>query len=333
MKILSICALIFSIPIITVLCNKSVNHQSQEILNDVGFSVSIHNSDKAYQGTTFFVYKYVDPDILYEVDMEGNVVWKLELPDSMGSNQTEAELLPDNTILLINQSVGIFRMDRNGTILWQHRDPKVSHDADLLSNGNILYVYGMGDAKGDTIVKEITPAGQRIWGWVPSEYFDYSPYSEIDPSQQHGWAHANSVTRLQNGNTLISIRNFNMIVIVNTAGIPVDTIADAVKSPHDPQVLDNGNILVAHQTPDYHAAIELEYQTNDFIWEFGFTSKDDFPVRDANLLPNGNILITGAKRIIEVTRDNEIVWQLELTDPITPGHGPSQGFYKAVRLN
>ncbi|MFO7890582.1 MAG: hypothetical protein R6V04_09615 [bacterium] len=120
----------------------------------------------AYQGNTFFIYKYVNPDILYEVDMKGEVVWKLELPDSMGSNQTEAKLLPDNT------------------------------------------------------------------------------------------------------------------------GTPVETITNISNSPHDPQILDNGNLLVAQQNSDYHAAVELDRQTNVFIWEFGFTSKDDFPVCDANLLPN-----------------------------------------------
>jgi len=319
--------------ILILFCKKSVDQQSEVSPTDVGFKVSIHNSNEAYQGTTFFVYKYVNPDILYEVDMNGNVVWKLELPDSMGSNQTEAELLPDNTILLVNQSIGLFKINRNGITLWKHRDPKVSHDADQLSNGNILYVYGMGDVKGDTIIKEITSDGDLVWSWVASKYFNYSPYSEINPVQKQGWAHANSVTRLSNGNTLISIRNFDMIVYVDTAGIPVDIIADVVKSPHDPQVLNNGNILVAHQTSDYHAAYELDHQTNDIIWNFDFNDITDFPVRDANLLPNGNILITTAKRLVEATREKEVVWQLELTNSILPGNGPSQGFYKAVRLN
>lgn len=335
MKIASkiVLSCLISIPILFMFCQNSTEQQTDDSSLDTGFRVSIHNSDKAYQGNTFFVYKYVNPDILYEVDMEGDVVWKLELPDSMGTNQTEAELLPDNTILLVNQSVGLYKIDRNGNILWRHPDPKVSHDADLLDNSNILYVYGMGDAKGDTIVKEITPQGQRIWGWDASKYFDYSPYREIDPIEGQGWAHTNAVSRLSNGNTLISIRNFNMIVIVDNSGTPVETITNIISSPHDPMMLDNGNILVAHQTRDYHAAVELDLQTNDFIWEYGFTSKDDFPVRDANLLPNGNILITTAKRLVEVTQDKEIVWQLELTDSITVGNGPSQGFYKAERLD
>ncbi len=106
----------------------------------LGFHVTIYDQAKACTGTTFFVYKYSDPDIIYEVDMQGNVIWKYELPEEMGSNQTEAELLSEDSILLVNQGVGLYIINRNGEILWQYNDPKVSHDADLLGNGHILYV-------------------------------------------------------------------------------------------------------------------------------------------------------------------------------------------------
>ena len=228
--------------------------------------------------------------------------------------------------------MGIYILNRDGDILWQHDDPKVSHDADMLSSGNILYVYGMGDAKGDTIVKEITMSGTRVWHWDPSQYFDYSPYSEIDPVSGQGWAHANSVTRLDNGNTLISIRNFNMIVEVNPAGTPVDTIFD-VESPHDPLVLPNNYLLAAHQTSTVHSAYKYNRSSAQVEWQYDMTDKNDFPMRDVNLLPNGNILITGAKRLVElVPSTNEVVWQLELTGTIQQGEGPSKGFYKAERI-
>lgn len=56
-------------------------------------------------GNHFFVCKYMDPDIIYEVDMDGQVVWNLALPVTLGNKQSEAELLPDDTILLVSQGV------------------------------------------------------------------------------------------------------------------------------------------------------------------------------------------------------------------------------------
>ena len=64
------------------------------------------------------------------------------------------------------------------------------------------------------------------------------------------------------------------------------------------------------------------------------------PIRDVESLPNGNVLITGYPFIIEVTRDREIVWQLQYTDmeSVVEGRldinkGPSYGFYKAQRIS
>jgi len=299
----------------------------------LGFEVTIYDADKACNGTTFFVYKYVDPDILYEVDMNGEPVWEYELPEEMGSNQTEAELISNDSILIVNQSIGLAIINRNGDILWEYDDPKVSHDADLLDNGNILYIFGMGDAKIDTIVKEITPDGDLVWWWRAFEYFNYPPYSEINPGTEDGWTHINTVSRLDNGNTLVSLRNFDMIVEINPDGTPVDTIIDVIDSPHDPQLIDDEHILVAHQTPIVHSAINYNKATDVIEWRFDDSTQCDMPMRDVNLLPNGNILITCASRLIEVIPStNEIVWQLELTDSLFPGEGAGKGFYKAERI-
>jgi hypothetical protein len=294
------------------------------------FRVTVYDPEKAYNGTTFLVYKYSSPDILYELDMRGDTVWSYELSEELGGDQTEAELLAGNTILILSPSVGLYEIDRQGNVLWSHTDTKVSHDADRLANGNTIYVYGMGDQKTDAVVKEVDAEGTLVWEWYAKDHFDYSLYSGIE---NQGWTHTNAVTRLDSGNTLISLRNFDMIAEVDQNGDVVDTIEDIVKSPHDPLVLDNGHILVAHQTTTYHAAVELDPESEQTVWEYGFNDDDDFPIRDVNLLPNDNILITGSRRIVEVTPDKEIVWQLELVDPeFGPGEKASKGFYKAERL-
>ncbi|MBN1781153.1 aryl-sulfate sulfotransferase [bacterium] len=228
---------------------------------------------------------------------------------------------------------GLYKIERDGHVLWEHRDPKISHDADLLPGGNIIYVYGMGDMKSDTTVKEIRPDGSLAWSWRASDYFNYSPFSDIDPVQGQGWAHTNAVTRLNNGHTLISMRNFDMIVEVNPQGVPVDTILNVVRSPHDPEVIDSEYLLAAHQSPPAHSAKKVDRITKEVVWQYDVTDRSQYPMRDVNLLPNGNILITNATRLIEVDpSDNQIVWQLELTGSIPEGATPSRGFYKAERI-
>ena len=301
--------------------------------NDLGFEVTVFDAARACLGTTFFVYKYVDPDIIYEVDMNGDADWSLALSAELGNLQSEAELLPDNTILLVSQGKGLYRLDRTGNILWSHEDTKISHDADLLPGGNMIYVYGMHDQKSDTTVKEIRPDGTLVWSWRASDYFNYPPYSNIDPVQGQGWAHTNAVTRLNNGHTLISMRNFDMILEVDAQGIPVDTIVNVVKSPHDPEGIDASFLLAAHQDQPAHSAVKVNRITKTVVWQFDVTDPSMYPMRDVNLLPNGNILITTATKIIEVVPPgNDIVWQLELTDAVAQGDGPSKGFYKAERI-
>ena len=79
--------------------------------------------------------------------------------------------------------------------------------------------------------------------------------------------------------------------------------------------------------------MKLNRNTKTVVWQYDVTNRSEYPMRDVNLLPNGNILITTAARLIEVVpSSNEIVWQLELTNPISEGDGPSRGFYKAERI-
>ena len=85
--------------------------------------------------------------------------------------------------MLVSQGVGLYRLDRDGYILWSHFDPKCSHDADLLGNGIIIYVFGMHDNKSDTTVKVIRPDGTLVWSWRAFDYFHYPPFSDIDPAQ------------------------------------------------------------------------------------------------------------------------------------------------------
>jgi hypothetical protein len=183
------------------------------------------------------------------------------------------------------------------------------------------------DTMSDAQAKEVNRQGQVVWSWYARDHFNKPPYNSIS---LEGWTHTNSVTRLPNGNTLISLRNFHLIAEVDSKGSVVRTIGEGMlKHQHDPEMLASGNILMAdHAEPQ--RAIEVESGTNRIVWEFKVPRQ---LVRDANRLANGNTLITGSTVIIEATTDGEVVWRLNLKGiTMALNEAPGRGFYKAERL-
>jgi len=95
---------------------------------------------------------------------------------------------------------------------------------------------------------------------------------------------------------------------------------------HDPDFLDNGNILLFD---NYGAGrwggsrvIEVDPITSGIVWSFEGTAEKPFgssKFSSQQTLPNGNILISEADpgRILEVTRSKEVVW--EYVDPARGG--------------
>lgn len=302
---------------------------------DPNIYVGVYNPEMAWEGTTLFadLHNPEKPGII-EVNMEGEIIWEYEVPNNLKQYTNpgfDAERLPNDNILFVLPRKGVYEINREGGVVWSYLDEKVSHDADRLPNGNTLVVWGGNDGVGDAQVKEINPEGEVVWSWHARDYFLKAPYRDI---REEGWTHTNAVTRLENGNTLISLRNFNFIVEVDPQGSVVRTIGEGVfDHQHDPEVLPNKNILVAnHGRP--HEAVEINPETGEIVWRFPVPKRSNWPVRDADRLPNGNTLITGTTMIIEVTPKGEVVWQLKLIN-IAFGveETKTQGFYKAERIN
>ena len=311
--------------------------------------VSVYQADKVYPGTTIFPFN-LDPENprIIEVDMEGNIVWQYAVPDGLKGNTNpgwDVEPLDNGNILILYPGHGAVEINRQGDLIWQYLDPKVSHDADRLSNGNTLVVCGNNDALNDVQVKEVNPQGEVVWQWKASDHFGYPPYSEV---YCDGFTHTNSATRLEDGNTLISLRNFNMVVIVDPQGGVVKTISGGViYSPHDPEYQDDGHILLATQYPlscylssgdgdiNLIPALEIDPDTGQMAWSFGTGPDWDGQLtRDVNRLPNGNTLVVGTNKIVEVTPEGEIVWELDSTAGLGPENEASRyGFYKATRIS
>lgn len=180
---------------------------------------------------------------------------------------------------------------------------------------------------------EVNSKGQIVWCWYAKDHLDVPPYSSI---YNDGWVHTNAVIRLPNGNTLISLRNFDMVVEVNPEGAVVRKIGEGILvGIHDPEVLPNGNILgaLAPVLNPVHA-IEIDPNNNAVVWQFTWPSELMPQVtRDTNRLPNGNTLITGTTAIVEVTLQGEIVWHLSLQGVTQEQASEGIYFYKADRIS
>lgn len=302
---------------------------------DPNIQVDLYDPDKACDGTTIFADAHdAERPRIVEVNMLGEVVWEYLVPPELAEYSNpgfDVEVLPDDNVLFVLPRNGIYEIDRGGNVVWSHSDGQVTHDADRLPSGNTLYVFGGGDRADDAQVKEVSPEGELVWSWYAGDHFNRSPYADIN---DQGWTHTNAVTRMDDGNTLISLRNLDLMVEVDPGGAVVRTIGEGVVfSPHDPEVLSSGNILLISQEPlPPNNALEIEPDTGAVVWQFGGEQWRPILARDADRLPNGNTLLTGTSEIIEVTAGGEIVWRLKLEGEGLDGPGShTVGLYKAER--
>ncbi len=256
----------------------------------------------------------------------------------------DAQVLPDNHVLITISGSGIYEIDRSGNLVWSESDPKVSHDSDRLSNGNTIYVFGNNDETTDASVKEVDSNGTLVWSWRASDY-----YSQRYPSSQYsyqGYAHTNAAQRLSDNTTLISLRNFDLTAIVAENGSVVKEYDwnsfGADVWPHEPQVYEDDNTLVVCLQDDSHSVmVEVDRENGSTIRTY--ENLNLRTTRDADRRPNGNYLIVSVdiggtiiddsddtSVIFEITPQGETVWQLDYKNaPI--GHNPGW-FFKAQRM-
>lgn len=325
---------------------------------DSPYGVDVYSPDCMFPGTTLFgdveEQKY---GRIAEVDFSGRVIWSV-FAEAYYTRQKGAETrlldvkrLPSGNTLFTVKNHGALEIARDGKLVWRHLDNYISHDVDRLPNGNTLFVRGWAP-KGEDHVREVDPAGKLVWSWNGLAQYDKPPFAAQD---DEGWIHANAVTRLANGNTVISLRNFDRTVEVDRTGTVVheavygasvpDEIrtkykssrgSDAAARPHEPEILPNGNILVALSGLDRVVEVTKTGQQVRLVKAWPIQT-DHMGIRDVNRLPNGNTLVVGYWRIVELSPDGQVVWSLHKKGLAYTGHKGVQQkghlpFYKAQRI-
>ncbi|MHA1292189.1 MAG: aryl-sulfate sulfotransferase [Promethearchaeota archaeon] len=264
---------------------------------------TIHDVDRRSNGNTFIV----------ETTFEEILKHGSRIKEQRSVEQNS----PDHKVIEITPE---------GKIVWELTGLAYPHEVIELPNDNLL----IADTGYDRVIEVNYPKKDIVWSWNPkkinwteiNEEWDNNHYynNPID----YDWTHLNDVD-FKHYDTwdaiLVSIRNFDLIVEINYTSARESKNSNSsditwwygnykdhslLNRQHNPDYLENGNIIVADSGND--RIIEIDYDNKEIVWKY-----DDglsWP-RDADELENGNILITDCLncRIIEIEKDTKkIVW-------------------------
>lgn len=309
---------------------------------------------KAYNGYTLFA--PISGSGAWLVDMKGRFVhhWEMaHLPAAHGvllpnGNLLFAGKLPDGSLEFAGIGGELLELDWDGNVLWKYEDPYMHHDFYRLPNGNTMTLRwvpvpgdiaarvkgGIPGTEREGVIwadsfREITPEGEVVWEWLGYEHLDPEADAICPLCYRAEWTHVNTCFVLPDGDILTSFLTLNTIAIIDkgTGDIKWRWGPGELAHPHDPRMLDNGNILVfdngSHRPSMgithygmicFSRVLEVDPRNDKIVWEYVDETRARFfssYISGCQRLPNENTLIcTGATgRFFEVTVDKEVVWE------------------------
>lgn len=330
----------------------------QAVTSDVDGSGVGDNTDEAYPGNTLITVQSYDwfhknNGKAFIVDPDGRVLWEYDPPNT---RVFDAEELDGGTLLVTtarfvpndacppefqdtDRDPGhcvenrVVELDREtGEVVWSYSWYDVhlifheTHDADRLPNGETL-IADMGNER----VFAVDSSGEVTWEWHAERHIgpgtefwrEYVPEDTREEYRREGpesdWTHLNDVDRLDDGTVQVSIRNFDVVVVVDRE---TKEVVDVVGRPgnysllqrqHDPHRIGD-TVLVPDSEND--RIVERDVETGEVVWSYtGSERRLEWP-RDADRLPNGNTLVADSRgfRVLEVDETGEVVWSYSLED-------------------
>jgi hypothetical protein len=254
-----------------------------------------------------------------------------------------ARLLPNGHVIAIFDGLGMIEVDAESQLVWA-RANGAHHDLDIGADGRI-YVL----TREAQLVPEINPSVPILEDFIELldargnplrklsllEAFERSTYAEVARARYargEDLFHINTLTLLEGriaeqlpafraGNVLISSFPMHVIAVVDLEQETISWLqTGSYRSQHDPQVLDNGHLLLFDNRGGNRgerrasAVLELDPASGQEHWAYRADPANQFyssTCGAAQRLPNGNTLITESDRgrAFEVTPEQEIVWE------------------------
>ena len=235
-------------------------------------------------------------------------------------------------------------LDNNYVPYWEYDlDLIFGHEVIYMNNTNTVLIV---DSTNNRVIEVAIENKSIVWEWSANKanWTKYNPdWADVDYIQNPNvtdWTHINHVNYIPERNSLLlSIRNFDMLIEIPYNESCYDRILwyygevgnySKLNHQHNPEVLDNGNILICDSEND--RIVEINYTTKEEVWIYNNNGNLDWP-RDCDYIGSGKYagcyLITDSlfSRIIvlePISKTIQLILSTNLIVPYEADHIPDE---------
>ncbi len=346
---------------------------------DISFDVSGTNPSEGFVFLSEIFGLHKTLGYVIALDPEGTISWYAKIKNSSGFD-TFVGISPEGVLLVyaVSNKAYHYAIDLFGNVVDRFEIPKFpseknlsldSHEFLLFPDGEKIFLcfknyfidmtpYGghKNALVNSNRIRRVSSDGTILFDWG---YMDAFPLTDSEANLKSSvvdWVHANSIDIDEDGDYILSSRNFSEITKISSQDGSViwrmggknnqftflnDDLCGFSKQ-HAARILGDGHILLFdngndHLPPQSRAVeyvLDVENRTATLVWEYRHNPKIYSPVvSNAQRLPNGNTLIAygsialSKPRILEVTLDSKPVWEV----PIPQSDFPN-GIYRAHKI-
>lgn len=263
-----------------------------------------------------FIYFDTDARKAIELNEAGEVVWSYKIPSKYRQDilrlsvDLEWDEKTESLMLAIPKS-GYLRVNKSGEVIAECDSKFISHDADLLESGNVIFVNAW-DADSDPIVTELDSNCKK----VREVFFDDLgvPKSERKAKKDNGKysnTHINAIEVLKDGNLLLSLRNFNQVVIWDGSSI-TESFKNITKV-HDPIFMEGELYAAYHKRCDQRVVKKLNNKVLEDVWVMPKGDCDVWsPIRTMQSISDKYFFITGSQAMGLIDLKGNLLWEAKL---------------------
>lgn len=280
--------------------------------------VTVHNSELIQTG--HFAFVMPGSARVVELNLKGETVWSYQIPRKYIIQGAPLSRGPDikwiedtDTFLVVLPSVGIIEISRSKKIVWEYMTTDISHDADLLPDGSVVFVNGW-DKPNDYIITRVSRNKKIISRFRAS---DLSIDLKDQVEDREGNTHINAITFFNDSDFMVSLRNYHAVRKYSNQKL-IWEVTDALRV-HDPILINNDLYFADRRRPQVADMISQSIQRHNIVTNQReiFYSVQDVgwtPLRTLELLKNNNFLITGSTKVGQISSDGDLVWEIEFLD-------------------
>lgn len=289
------------------------------------FDIAINSSNKQIKSFALVDTVSNSPRVI-EIDAEnGNTIWSWNIPkDYLKTPNSKRpickgaslELQQDGSFNVLIPHFGVVNVKRNKKHTVLVKDQQIDHAASVLEDGSILFARGFVDKSEPSFMIK-NPKNQVVWKWKPFDYFaTKNSFVHNDQTCKRAkrnasendkdWAHANYVGFLENGNYLLSMRNFSLFLEVGPSGKVVYE-NNKVPGVHQPTPYLDGYVAADRNCGKESIWVMSADGSHNKIFTGEFLT-----VRGIERMVDDHFLITSATTISEISLDGKIHYKSHL---------------------